>query len=123
MKKASKVHLAPTCTEANVPLEISLTATAVPADPFNDHEPVDSSAAAIGAQGLLRVGRFLQNRGQKRAGDRYWQAGLTVLRTLLGEPYLSTDKKHQGLLLATSSGFTQYVWSASTSTSSLTTTS
>jgi hypothetical protein len=70
-----------------------------PADPFNDHEPVDSSAAAIGAQGLLRVGRFLQNRGQKRAGDRYWQAGLTVLRTLLGEPYLSTDKKHQGLLL------------------------
>ncbi len=29
------------------------------ADPFNDHEPVDSSAAAIGAQGLLRLGRLL----------------------------------------------------------------
>ncbi|MBN1173246.1 MAG: hypothetical protein JXA67_13815, partial [Micromonosporaceae bacterium] len=28
-----------------------------PADPFNDHEPVDSSAAAIAAQGLLRLGR------------------------------------------------------------------
>jgi len=70
-----------------------------PADPFNDHEPVDSSAAAIGAQGLLRLGRLLQSRGQKRAGDRYWQAGLTVLRTFLGEPYLSTNKKHQGLLL------------------------
>ena len=27
-----------------------------PADPFNDHEPVDSSAAAIAAQGLLRLG-------------------------------------------------------------------
>ncbi len=29
-------------------------------DPFNDREPVDSSAAAIGAQGLLRFGRFLE---------------------------------------------------------------
>jgi hypothetical protein len=28
-----------------------------PADPFNDHEPVDSSAAAIACQGLLRLGR------------------------------------------------------------------
>src|SRR5712692_5316008 len=28
-----------------------------PADPFNDHEPVDSSAAAIAAQALLRLGR------------------------------------------------------------------
>jgi hypothetical protein len=30
-----------------------------PADPFNDHEPVDSSAAAIAAQGLLRLGNYL----------------------------------------------------------------
>ncbi len=69
------------------------------ADPFNDHEPVDSSAAAIAAQGLLRLGHFLGARGQKKSGARYWQAGLTVFRTLLGEPYLSTEKSHQGLVL------------------------
>jgi hypothetical protein len=28
------------------------------ADPFNSYEPVDSSAAAIGAQGLLRLGNI-----------------------------------------------------------------
>ena len=66
-----------------------------PADPFNSYEPVDSSAAAIAAQGLLRLGRFLP----KRTGHKYWQAGLTILNTLLDEPYLSTSPKHQGLLL------------------------
>jgi len=30
-----------------------------PSDPFNPHEPVDSSSAAIGAQGLLRLGSYL----------------------------------------------------------------
>lgn len=69
------------------------------ADPFNDHEPVDSSAAAIGAQGLLRLGRYLEQRGEAETGQKYWQAGLTVLQTLLQEPYLSTDPDHQGLLL------------------------
>ena len=34
-----------------------------PADPFNDHEPVDSSAAAIAAQGLLRLARVAAARG------------------------------------------------------------
>ena len=68
-------------------------------DPFNNQEPVDSSAAAIGAQGLLRLGYYLQEAGQAKAGDRYWQAGLTVLQTLFREPYLSTDPAHQGLLL------------------------
>jgi hypothetical protein len=67
-----------------------------PADPFNQWEPVDSSAAAIAAQGLLRLGSFL---GQDGDGARYWQAGLTVMNTLLGEPYLSGDPSHQGLLL------------------------
>jgi unsaturated chondroitin disaccharide hydrolase len=63
-----------------------------PADPFNPYEPVDSSAAAIGAQGLLRLGR--------RLGDqRYWQAGLTVCNALFDEPYLSLDEQHQGLIL------------------------
>ena len=63
-----------------------------PSDPFNPHEPVDSSAAAIGAQGLLRLGRYLQD-------DRYWQAGLTVCNSLFDEPYLSSDPAHQGLIL------------------------
>lgn len=67
-----------------------------PADPFNDFEPVDSSAAAIGAQGLLRLGHVLGAGGD---GSRYWQAGLTVLQTLLGESYLATAADHQGLLL------------------------
>ena len=33
------------------------------------------------------------------AGKRYLQAGLTIADTLFDEPYLSTDPKHQGLLL------------------------
>lgn len=72
-----------------------------PADPFNDHEPVDSSAAAIACQGLIRLGRYLSAKPQASSGDgqRYRQAGLTVLRTLLDEPYLSADRTHQGLLL------------------------
>jgi hypothetical protein len=62
------------------------------ANPFNPYEPVDSSAAAIAVQGLLRLGRYLKSK-------KYWQAGLTVLNTLLDEPYLSVDAKHQGLIL------------------------
>ena len=72
-----------------------------PADPFNDFEPVDSSAAAIAAQGLLRLGRYLARHGDPAGSERYCQAGLTVLRTLLAEPYLSVDAQHQGLLLHT----------------------
>jgi hypothetical protein len=73
-----------------------------PADPFNDYEPVDSSAAAIAAQGLIRFGRVLAARGHSaQDGTRYQQAGLHVLDTLLDDsgPYLSTDPSHQGLLL------------------------
>jgi hypothetical protein len=70
-----------------------------PADPFNDFEPVDSSAAAIAAQGLLRFGRYLQHKNDKESGDQYWQAGLTVLNTIFDEPYLSTGQMHHGLLL------------------------
>jgi hypothetical protein len=68
-----------------------------PSDPFNDVEPVDSSAAAIAAQGLLRLGRYLGT--ETEAGGRYWATGLRVMDTLLGEPYLSTDPAHHGLLL------------------------
>lgn len=70
-----------------------------PADPFNPWEPVDSSAAAIAAQGLIRLGRYLQAAGQAKPGARYKQAGLTVAQTLLDEPYLSNRPQHQGLLL------------------------
>ena len=72
-----------------------------PADPFNPHEPVDSSAAAIGAQGLLRLAQILSRRGEASEADRYEQAGLRVLDTLFDEagPYLSADPAHQGLLL------------------------
>jgi unsaturated chondroitin disaccharide hydrolase len=70
-----------------------------PADPFNDFEPVDSSAATIGAQGLLRLGNYLVLKGQGKEAERYWQAGLTVLDTLLAEPYLSENAVHQGLIL------------------------
>jgi hypothetical protein len=69
------------------------------ADPFNAHEPVDSSAAAIAAQGFLRLGTYITAKGEKAAGKKYFQAGLTIADTLFAEPYLSTDKKHQGLLL------------------------
>jgi hypothetical protein len=69
------------------------------ADPFNDHEPVDSSAAAIASQGLLRLGHLLTARGGE--GVRYTQAGLITLQTLIqtSGPYLSVSPDHQGLIL------------------------
>lgn len=86
-----------------------------PSDPFNAFEPVDSSAAAIAAQGLWRLGRHLESlpprtrdprprtrgpeAGHRDAASRYRQAALTIARTLLSEPYLSTRSRHQGLIL------------------------
>jgi hypothetical protein len=64
------------------------------ADPFNEHEPLDSSASAIAAQALLRLGRYLND-------DRYTRAGLTIARTLFSDAYLATNPNHQGLLLHT----------------------
>ena len=66
-----------------------------PADPFNEFEPVDSSASAIAAQGLIRLGHALG----AVAGRDYTQAGLTLLSRLLQQPYLSTHPDHEGLLL------------------------
>ena len=69
------------------------------ADPFNDDEPVDSSAAAIARAGSAAVRPPADARGED--GDRYTQAGLRVLDTLLDTPgpYLSASPDHQGLLL------------------------
>ena len=61
-------------------------------EPTNPYEPVDSSAAAITAQGLYRLGKHLGD-------DRYIQAALTVSDALFGDRYLSTDIGHQGLIL------------------------
>ncbi|MEZ5274887.1 MAG: glycosyl hydrolase [Opitutaceae bacterium] len=68
------------------------------ADPYNAWEPVDSSASAIAAQGLIRLGNYLTGKGDAR-GTHYLNAGLTVADTLFDEPYLSTDPRHQGLIL------------------------
>ncbi|HLH55015.1 MAG TPA: glycosyl hydrolase [Verrucomicrobiae bacterium] len=70
-----------------------------PADPFNEHEPVDSSAAVVAAQGLLRLGNWLLGRNKLSRGRRYRAAALTVAKTLFNEPYLGTSTQHQGLLL------------------------
>ena len=70
-----------------------------PADPYEATEPVDSSAAAIASQGFLRLGKYLKTTGETEAGDRYWQAGLCIVNTLLEDPYLSICRNHQGLLL------------------------
>jgi hypothetical protein len=68
-------------------------------DPFNDYEPVDSSAAAIAAQGLLRLGKYLAAKGQEKEGQDYFKAGLTVADHLFDDPYLSREEDHQGLIL------------------------
>ena len=71
-----------------------------PSDPFNDFEPVDSSAAAIAAQGLWRLGNYLRSRPEDaEPGNRYRLGALTIANTLFNEPYLSTPPQHQGLIL------------------------
>ena len=69
------------------------------ADPNNEYEPVDSSSAAIAAQGILRLGRYLSSTDVKQDGTLYTQAGLAIAKRLFSKDYLSTDKDHQGLIL------------------------
>jgi len=63
----------------------------------NSYEPIDSSAAAIGAQGLLRLSHLLKET-EAKASKKYMQAGLGVLQTLLSDDYLATEPTHQGIL-------------------------
>ena len=70
-----------------------------PSDPFNDVEPLDSSAAAICGQGYLRLGNYLLAKGDRKNGNRYRSAAFTIANALLLEPYLSVDAKHQGITL------------------------
>jgi unsaturated chondroitin disaccharide hydrolase len=71
-----------------------------PSNPFNGAEPVDSSAAAIAAQGLWRLAKYLSRLDQEtNRSTRYQRAALTIAGTLFSEPYLSTDSSHQGLIL------------------------
>jgi hypothetical protein len=70
------------------------------ADPFNQFEPVDSSAAAIAAQGLIRLSDLLK-KDDPITSEKYSKAGILTLKTLLSDAYLSKDTKHQGILLHT----------------------
>ncbi len=70
-----------------------------PADPLNDREPVDSSAATIAAQALCAWALFGAAPAQVEAGSRCVQAGLTVASTLFDQQYLSVDPRHEGLIL------------------------
>jgi hypothetical protein len=70
-----------------------------PSDPYNDVEPLDASAAAICAQGYLRLGNYLLKKGDTRGGNRYRAAAFTIAAALLEEPYLSTSGRHQGITL------------------------
>ena len=67
-------------------------------DPYNPWEPVDSSAAAIAAQGLLRLGLFLKER-QIPDTVKYLGCAITVSQTLFSDEYISLHEKHEGLLL------------------------
>lgn len=70
-----------------------------PANPYNEHEPVDSTASAITAQGLLRLSRYLRHKGDAANADRYQAAGLVTAQSIFSEPYISEEANHQGLLL------------------------
>jgi len=69
-----------------------------PSDPYNEVEPVDSSAAAVAAQALWRCGTYLGS-GAAQEGGRYRRAALVIAATLFDQPYLADSLSHQGLIL------------------------
>jgi hypothetical protein len=73
-----------------------------PADPYNEWEPVDSTASAISAQGLFRLASYLRKKGgaeNNAAAVKYEKAGLVTTQALITDEYLAVDPEHQGLLL------------------------
>ncbi|MBZ5670849.1 MAG: glycosyl hydrolase [Acidobacteriia bacterium] len=67
-------------------------------DPYNEQEPVDSSAATVAAQALWRFGAYLLPRSPEE-GQRYRRAALVIAAALFDWPYLSDSPSHQGLIL------------------------
>ena len=80
----------------NIPRPIVYAGAAV--DPWTAAEPIDSSAAAIAGQGFLRLANYLK-KTQPAAARRYLAMAHRIAKALFSEPYLSTSKKHQGLIL------------------------
>lgn len=78
--------------------QLPMTNYQLPVDPDTAPEPLDSSAAAIAAQGFLRLSNYLKKIDPKRSAQ-YQAAALLIAQTLFAEPYLATDKSHQGLIL------------------------
>lgn len=71
-----------------------------PSDPYNDWEPVDSSAAAVAAQAFWRLGNYCLPSGKPREkAERYRQVALTIAQALFDKPYLSEEPSHQGFIL------------------------
>jgi len=67
-------------------------------DPYNEQEPVDSSAASVAAQALWRLGAYLLPKSPED-GNRYRRAALVIAAALFDWPYLSDNPSHQGLIL------------------------
>jgi unsaturated chondroitin disaccharide hydrolase len=63
--------------------------------PTDSRERLDSSAAAIAACGLLRLGRLLHDPVK---GHFYWNTGLRILRTLCQNYLADKDKDWEGIL-------------------------
>ena len=80
----------------NLPQPVVYAGTMV--DPWTAPEPIDSSAAAIAGQGFLRLANYLK-KSRPAAARRYQAAACRIAQTLFSEPYLSTAKDHQGLIL------------------------
>ena len=80
----------------NIPDDIDYSSTI--SDPYNSHESIDSSAAAIIGQGYLRLSNYLAPTDAAKS-NRYLAAAVRIADTLFSEPYLSTDANHQGLIL------------------------